>query len=483
MKRSAVHCRIWAPIMALTLLCGCFSPAKYATTLPEQTVVSTYGDIAISGEVRDKWWEVFGDSDLNAFVEVVLKENPSLQSAYLRLLDSEYALKQSDGSYYPSVTLNAGVGGGGSIYTDPSASPNYSLGVTASYEVDIWGKVRAQKRISELSQLAVQDAAESAAITLVGNVVTEWFNIKYYRDRKALIEKLLALSEAYYDLVQKYYRFGQANGMDVLEQRQQIETLRSTIRELDTNLRISQRALAILAGNKVQPVVEGSLPEDVVMGGTVDVEKLLENRPDLRSARRSAEQADAQVVVAIADRLPTLRLSASLSYRSSSIVDLFKNLLWDVGASLSAPLFDGFKKSQAIERAKISYLSQRYSYVLTVMNAIAEVEKAILTLKLREALLVDAQAQVDRQQEILEVSRQYFVNGSMDYNRVLSALRGLISASQSELEARHSLINAQIALYKSMGGSGWLQSTTENNMQNARELLKSLDEESSDESE
>ena len=476
MKAAATRYFLWVTLFALATMTGCFSPVKYATHLPEETVRLTYGDIVISGEIRDKWWEAFGDSELNAFVELVLRESPTLQSAYLRLIDSEMALKQNDGSFYPSVTLNAGVGGNGEVYSDPSAKPSYNLGLSASYEIDIWGKVRAQQHISELSLLSVQDSAESAAITLVGTVVTEWFNIKYYRDRKALIERLLALSEEYYDLVQEYYRYGQTNGMDVLEQRQQIETLRSTIRELDVNIRLSQHALEILAGNKAKPEVNGSLPEDVDMGGTLDVEALLENRPDIRSARRSAEQADAQVVVALADRLPTLRLSASLSYRSASIVDLFKTLLWDVGASLSAPLFDGFKKSQAIDRAKVSYLIQSFSYAVTVMNAISEVEKAILTLKLREELLVDARSQLERQQEILEISRSYFTGGTMEYNRVLSALRNLISASQSELDARRNLINAQITLYKSMGGSGWLKDTTEQNTQKARDLLKALDE-------
>ena len=477
MNSHSILYLILAILLTTTVMTGCFSPAKYTTTLPDQAIELSYGDIALSGEFRDKWWESFGDEELNRFIELVLQESPTLQSAYLKLLDSEYALKQADGSYYPSVTLNAGLGGGGVVYSDPSAQANYNLGISASYEIDIWGKVKAQKLISELSLQSVQDSAESAAITLVGNVVTEWFNVKYYRDRKVLIEQLLKISEDYYDLVQQYYRLGQANGMDVLEQRQQIETLRSNLNEIDSNIRISLHALKILAGNKIEPNIQGSLPEDVEMGGTLDVDRLFEYRPDLRSARRSAEQANAQVVVAIADRLPTLRLSASLNYRNSSIVDLFKTLLWDVGASISAPLFDGFKKSKAIDRAKITYLSQRFSYALAVMNAVAEVEKAILNLKLREQLLVDSRAQLERQKEILEVSRSYFIGGTLTYNRVLTALRGLVSASQSELEARRSLITAQITLYKSMGGNGWLKDTSEKNTQRARDLLKSLDDE------
>ncbi len=461
---------------AVLYLQGCFSPVKYATPLDEAVVENTYGDLALTGEIRDRWWESFGDSELNKFVEIVLENSPTLQSAYLKLLDSEYAVTQSKAGYYPSATFNAGVGAGGNVYNEASADPNYSLGLSASYEIDIWGKVRAQKRVAELSMYAAQDAAESAALSLVGNVVTEWFAVKYYRDRQKLTQELLEIAEGYYELVEEYYRNGQTTGMDVLEQRQQIETLRATLNELDTNIRISQHKLRILAGGKAAPVVEGSLPEEIDVGGSIDVDSLLENRPDIRSARRNAEQADARVVIAIADRLPTLRLSASLSYRSKSITELFERLAWDVAASLAVNLFDGFNKTTAIDRAKVAYLQQRLAYGVAVMQAIAEVEEALLNMNLRKQNLIDARAQLERQRDILEVSREYFTGGQVTYNRVLSALRSLISASQSELDARRQLLNAQITFYKAMGGSGWLKDTSEQNSKRAKEMLKQLDE-------
>ena len=456
---------------------GCFSPVKYATPLDEVAVENTFGDLALSGEIRDKWWELFGDSELNHFVDIVLENSPTLMSAYLKLLDSQFAVDQSESPYYPSASLNVGHGGSGHVYNEASADPSYSLGLSLSYEVDIWGKVRAQKRVAELSMEAAQDSAESAAISLVGSVVTEWFAIKYYRDRQKLTQELLEIAEGYYNLVEEYYRNGQTTGMDVLEQRQQIETLRATLNELDTNIRISQHKLRILAGGKVHPTVEGSLPDEIDVGGSIDVDALLTNRPDIRSARRSAEQADARVVIAIADRLPTLRLSASFSFRSKTITELFDTLLWDLGATLAANLFDGFNKSTAIKRAKVTYLLQRLAYGVAVMQAIAEVEEALLNLRLREQTLIDARAQLERQRDILEVSREYFTGGQVTYNRVLSALRSLISASQSELDARRQLLNAQVTFYKSMGGSGWLKDTSEKNTQRAKDMLEQLDEE------
>ena len=320
-------------------LLGCFSPVKYATDLEVPRLEASYGDVSLEGEIVDRWWESYGDANLNAYVTAVLEHNPTLHVAYLRLVDSELSYRQSVSGYYPDVSFGAGVGYGGTASSESKSDPSYSLGLTASYEVDLWGKVRAQKRIGELTVQSSRDAAETAAISLVGNVVTQWFTIQYTRDRKALTEELLSISEDYCRLVEEYYRNGQTTGMDVLEQRQQIETLRATLKEQETTIRVGLHALEILSGRQVKPHVEGSLPEQVVMGGTPNIDALLERRPDLRSARRQVESADAQVVVALAkgkkedDKRQSRRLmpmsSGSLTADSSTVCcTTAGNCLW-----------------------------------------------------------------------------------------------------------------------------------------------------------
>ena len=139
---------------------GCLKPVKYAGELDTQKVETTYGDIALSGEVYDRWWEKYGDAALNEYVRLVLEESPTLQNAYLKLLDSELSIKQAHSGYYPYLTFNAGAGYGGQVSENSSSDPNYNLGLTLSYEIDLWGKVRAQSLVSELSQASVQDSAE-----------------------------------------------------------------------------------------------------------------------------------------------------------------------------------------------------------------------------------------------------------------------------------------------------------------------------------
>ena len=475
MKFRHRHAFLWMGCCVALFLAGCFSPVRYGAKLEENPTTLHYADLEMDGEVLDRWWEVYGDDALNGFVETVLNENMSLQVAYLRMLDSQIAYEQSEGSYYPTLSFNAGAGLGGQVSSDSSYDPSYSLGLSLGYEIDIWGRIRAQTVVNELAVYSAQDAAESAAISLVGKVVTEWFNVQYYRERIALTQRLLELSESYYQLVQDYYRSGQATGMDVLEQGQQLETLRSTIKSQEMNVRLSERSLEILAGGRMRAEVTGGLPAPADMGGTVNVEQLLKRRPDIRAALRKAQQADAKVVIALADRLPTLRLSASLAFRSSDITELFKRLIWDVAANFVVNLFDGFKTTKAIDRAKVAYLQESMSYGVVVMDAVMEVEKALLTLRLREQELLDAQAELERQKRILEVSREYYVSGLIAYNRVLSALRGMVTSSQSELDARKNVLVAQLAVFQAMGGGAWLEDVSNKGKEKARQQLSDLD--------
>ncbi len=476
MKTGTKKISLFLFLLISLSLTGCFSPVKYGAKLEQNPTELHYGDLVLTGEVRDRWWEAYGDEALNQFVETVLSENISLQIAYLRLLDAEIALKQAKAGYYPTVSANIGLGYGGNVSEQSMSDPSYSLGASVGYEIDLWGKVRAEAAVSELSMYAAQDSAESAAISLVSNVVTQWFNIQYYKERKALTEQLLELSESYYEIVQQYYQSGQTTGMDVLEQNNQLETLRSTIQTQEMNIRVAERALEILAGGKVRPVVSGNLPQPIDIGGTVDVDALLTRRPDIRSALRSAQQADARVVIAIANRLPTLRLSASLSFRSADITELFKRMIWDLAGNFVASIFDGFKQSTAIDRAKVTYLQQSMAYGVTVMDAVAEVEKALLTLQLREQELTNSQDKLARQTNILDVSRSYYASGLIDYNRILNALKSYISDAQSELDARRSLLLAQLDVFKAMGGGPWIEDVSKAGQEKAKQLFEQLDE-------
>ncbi|MCL2326079.1 MAG: TolC family protein [Proteobacteria bacterium] len=470
-------------LLVFCMLVGCFSPTRYGTSLPTQVMAPRYADLVLEGEVRERWWEAYDDPQLNVLIDHILKDNLTLQVAYLRLLDSILAYEQSKSGYYPTLGFSAGLSGGGRIAEQSTADPTYSLGLSLSYEVDIWGKIRAEAAISELSSLSTRDAVESATLSIIGQVVTEWFNVQYYRDRIKLTQQLLEISESYHELVQAYYRTGRATGMDLLEQRDQIETLRSTLLAHETNARLAEQALYLLAGGKRQIDVPGSLPEHIDVGGTVDIDQLLERRPDIRAARRTAQQADARIVVALADRLPTLRLSASLSFRATSLTDLFTRLLWDVAGNFAANLFDGGRRSKALDRAKVGYLQEQFNYGAVVLRSISEVEAALLRYRLRAQELADARNNLASRQDMLVSSRQYFIGGVLDYSRVLSALRGMVSASQAELDARRALLLAQINVFLAMGGGSWLKEASDSGTKRAYELLESLDREQHGENE
>lgn len=461
----------------LLTLTSCLSPHPYAATIHVSEPAPRYADLEIEGAVADKWWQAYGDEHLNAYVDRVLAENLTIQVAYLRIVDAQLAQKQAHADYYPKLGFNAGAGVGGRVDSDTStANQNYNMGLSLGYEVDLWGRVRAEARVSELGTLAARDAVETAIMGLVGQIVTDWFALSYFSQKRILTQRLLELSEDYRKLAQNYYLNGATTGADLLDQDQQIASLKASLLDIDTQTRLAKTSLEILANSTQAEIKVGALPQAIDLGGTVSPSLLLLRRPDVRSARRQAEQADARITIAFANRLPSLKLSAALGLRAPSITELFKTLIWDVAGSFVASLFDGFKQTTAIDRAKVTFLQERLGYRVVVNNAVADVESTLLMHRLRQQQLINSTEELARRSEILEASRQYFIGGLISYDRLLMALRQLVSATQAELDAKRALLLAQVAVFKAMGGGPWLNEASSSGEKIAQDMLKALDD-------
>ena len=472
-------------IWGFCLLCsvflfqGCLKSTYYGVRETPENIPRTYGDIQLGeGSVAERWWEVYGDNALNEALEKALDNSLTLKATYFRILQSQTQIEQSKSGYWPTASFSAGAGYGGSVSAEENThQPSFSMGLNVGYEIDIWGAVGAEARVNELGYYAAKDAAESAILSLTSNFVQAWFNVRYYRARRELITNLLALSEQYLELAKEHYKSGQATGMDVLEQEEQVRSMRVTLANLDMNEKLATHQLSQLAGGfEVIQVPEGlkGLPELPELSGIPSPEKLLERRPDIRSAYRSAQQMDARVVIALADRLPTLKLSTSLNLKSPSLIDLFSQLAWNLAANFAATLFDGFRGSAALTRAKLSFLESETSYGVTVMNAIYEVESALLKYQQSLLDLENSRIEMEQSAKLLETSQVYYIGGLLDYNRVLSMLRSHVNSSMAYLEAQNTVLKNQIAVFVAMGGT-WMSDRVEKGEQNAREILENTE--------
>lgn len=462
-------------VVCTTSLCACLKPVHYGVNIEQETQNLNYGDIQItqSGPILEQWWEAYGDEELNQALHQTLNQNLTLKAAYFKILDAQLALEQTKSEYWPTASFSANAGMGGTIDGDENPwDPNYALGLHIGYEIDLWGRVRAQTHISQLDIEASRDAAQAASLSLAAQFVLAWFDVHYYRAQRKLNENLLKIAKDYLDLVDRSYRLGQASAVDVLEQNNQIRTLQLSAQKTELQEQLTLQKLQILGSNKVQLTIapRDELPALIDVGSIVSPQALLDRRPDIRQALRQAQQADARIVIALANALPSLRLSAALNLRSTDITSLFSQLLWSLAANFVANLFDGLDTQRGIDRAKVSYLQQRLSYATTVINAVDEVQTALRQFEQSRIDWEQSLLTLKYNQELLELAKNAFLSGSVDYTRVLSALQSLIAASRSSLETHRLALQAQVSLFKAMGGT-WMQDLSAKGESSARQAL------------
>lgn len=441
---------------ALTV--GCASTQYSNSIEPAHTAPVAY---SFEGQSRAesepiKWWTEFGSAELNAVVDEAFEGNFDLLITQKRIEQLEAVSEMQSSGMWPNVEAQASVGRSktpgprGAVESD-----SFSIGVAAAYEIDIWGKTRAAMNAAELEVLSTRENLDAAASALVAQIVEQWASIVHQREKRKLLIAQIGTSETFLELALLRLSMGQNTSLDVLQQRQQLEALRAQLIYVETAEELAQHKLAVLIGRNPGKVIESdeTLPELSESVNAGAPEDLLTLRPDVRAARLSAQSADARIVVAMADRLPTVRLSASLSLMAADPLDLLDDFFWNLAASIAAPLFDGGRRSAEIERVKAVLDERILTYGKALLVAIDEVETALLQERQQRKIITDLEAQMVTAKAVQSAAQAQYQRGVTTYYQVLIALRTTQQMELSLLDARRQLISARIQLYRALGGT------------------------------
>jgi NodT family efflux transporter outer membrane factor (OMF) lipoprotein len=451
-----------ALLAALTLTgCSFFVPE---TRLPAHDAVpDSYSNQAAAGDTAQRWWETFQSDQLNALVEEALGGNFSLKESWARLRQVEALAIQSGAARWPGLSVEAGVSGGGQLDTqrngDTIYTPleSYRLGVASTYEVDLWGRIRSKQRAAILSASASREDLNTAAISLAANVTTRWIGVMSQRMQKKLLQRQLEANITVVDLLELRFRKSLASALDVFQQRQIVEQVRAQMPLAEQQEQRLLNELALLLGRMPfeAPKVAAeplTIPQDVPATGLPI--QLLSARPDIRAAMFRLEAADWTVSGARADRLPTIRLTGSAAYRAGELDALFDNWLFNLAAGLTAPLFDGRQRSAEVERQRAVVDESLAAYRRTILNAVREVEDALVDeQKLREHLL-GLNAQLGAARSALDEARQRYRGGLNDYLPVLTQLVSVQNLERTIINRTADLLVARVDLFRALGG-GW----------------------------
>jgi len=436
--------------------CAPFAPAA-RSGLEETTMPDSF---SIKDSIKDpsqRWWETVGDEELNSFVDEALTDNQTLLSYWARLEKAQAQARKEGADLKPSLAGAAGASYT-RIETDSSSveNENYSIGLVAGYEVDLWGRIRATSESALLSAEASREDLNTVAMTVAAEVTERWVAILSQRLQRQLLEQQLSNNETYLELVELRFRKSLASALDVFQQRQLVERSKAQLPLIEMQERMLQNQLAVLLGrmpNQSPVITRQELPVlDTVPDAGIPIQ-LLQNRPDIVAAFKRLEAVDQDLAAARADRLPALRLTGSVAYDSDQLEKVFDNWIANLAASVTAPVFDGGRRKAEVDINEAAVQQQLAEYRQLVLSAVREVEDALIReTKIREHV-VASENQLEAGKNALKEAGTRYLNGLNDYLPVLTQLLSVQSLENDLIRRHEDLLVARISLYRAIGGS------------------------------
>ena len=411
------------------------------------------------------WWKNLNDDQLNSLVNEALSGNQSLQSYWARFQKAQAQARKAGADLRPSLEAEAGA-----FYTkirtaeesSTVENENYSLGLVASYEVDLWGRIRATHEEALLNAEASREDLNTAAITISAEVTRLWVGIISQRLQRQLLEQQLAANKTYLELVELRFRRSLATALDVFQQRQLVDRVEAQLPLVEMQERMLEYQLAVLLGrmpDKAPVISRRDLPVlDAVPAAGIPLQ-LLDNRPDINAALRRLEASDQALAAARADRLPALRLTGSAAYDSDDLDELFDNWMINLGAALAAPLVDGSRRKAEVDINRAEVQQQLADYRQVVLDAVQEVEDALLSEKKTREHIRALQNQLLTAKSALKEAGTRYLNGLNDYLPVLTQLLSVQNLETDLIRRNEDLLIARISLYRAIGGT-WVDELT-----------------------
>ncbi|MCK5666476.1 MAG: efflux transporter outer membrane subunit, partial [Thiotrichaceae bacterium] len=334
---------------------------------------------------------------------------------------------------------------------------NYSLGLLVNYEVDLWGKISATQKSSKLQLKASREDVSTAIMSISAQIAETWVNLISLKNQEKALRRQLDINQKLLELIKFRFENARASAIDIYQQQQAISAINSGLIPLTAQQQLLKHQLALLLGknpvNNTLILDENTFPqisETPEPGLPLD---LIAMRPDVRAAGLRLKAANWEITVARADRLPSLRLTASNTFSSDEFATLFDNWLINLAANAVGPVFDGNRRKNEIKRVEAVVDERIASYRKIVITAIKEVEDALVKEKYNRLSLRAIQQQLKISEKTFNEAGSRYLNGVSDYLPVLREQLNITAFENSIIKAKADIIIARIQLKKAIGGS------------------------------
>jgi NodT family efflux transporter outer membrane factor (OMF) lipoprotein len=438
---------------------ACVVGPNYRAPEPAELSVpdSFYGRAAQAAPAElASWWALFDDPLLGRLVGEASAGNLDLAQAAARLVQARESLVQARAGLVPEVGASAGAGRDFGPGDDRSS---FSLGADASWEIDLFGRIRRGIEAAGADAEGVYYDREALRVAIAAEVATNYIQTRLAQERLALARDTLAIADDNLQIAQWRVQAGLASSLDSEQARAARAQTAASIPNIETAFASATYRLAVLTGRapgaltaeleEAKPIPRG--PADVAVGIPANA---LRQRPDVRAAERNLAAATARIGVAEAQLYPAFRLSGNIGTSAFSLGGLFDAITGGIFSGLSQTLFDGGRLRSQVRSQQAAADGALAAYRQSVLTSLEDVENALLALRSARERQVQFAIALEAATNSAILSRVQYRSGLTDFRQLLEAERSLLSARDGLAGSRGDEALALVQLYRALGG-GW----------------------------
>jgi NodT family efflux transporter outer membrane factor (OMF) lipoprotein len=411
---------------------------------------------------RGAWWSIYRDPTLEGLERQINISNQTLKQDEAAYEQARAEVREQQSSFFPSLTVTPQIQrqkSGGSIASGSrGAITSYSLEGTATWEPDIWGKIRRSVESSVANAQASAAQLAAARLSAQSLLATDYFELRFADSLKRLLDDTVKSFQRSLDITKNQYAAGTAARSDVINAEAQLLAAQAAAINVGVQRAQDEHAIALLIGKPPAEVSisPGSLPDRVPIVPASVPSALLERRPDIGEAERQMQQENALIGVQVAAYYPTIDLSAVAGYAGNPTTALFSasNQIWTLMASASETVLSGGQRSAAVAVARAAYDQSVANYRETVLAAFQNVEDELASLRVLGQQIGVDQAAVQAAQQAVEITLNEYQAGTIAYTTVITAQVTLLSDQETSLQVQENRLIASVALVQALGG-GW----------------------------
>ena len=406
-------------------------------------------------EIPEKWWETFEDERLNRLIDTALNRNFNLKIAWERIKAANSQRRAQASFLLPSIDVGAQTAVS-RPEPDFAGGENTQLGVSTSYEVDLWGRIKAATDAEKFNLQATYFDYQAASLSLSAELTQVYFQYLITLKQLQLANDQLATNKKIIQLIKVRFGNGQIKGVDILRQKQSLENTRNLKLIYQTNKNVLKNQIAVLVGQPPQnfdlqdTLSLPELPDQPESGLPLE---LVTRRPDIKASYNRLLSADREMATAIRNKFPRLSFNLSSQARSNNYSELFSNLAYTLGANIVAPLLSWGRLRAEVDRTEAVKNQQLYNYGQSVLTAFQEVENAYIKEENQRKRLSILKKKSTIAEKTYQQLRIEFINGMTDYIDVLLAFDQQQQLERDLLTAQQNLLVNRVDLYRSIAGS------------------------------